>query len=177
MNEMCLAVALILVNGSFFTRNSLPARFPVAEIDGNTYWRHPFNSLFHPKQLEEFIIMDINRVHEKKKGAGAGARSNKVRISLFNSCFGPSAQPNSWSGSAWHSQTGLFWVLPLAKGFLGTLGTIWFGNGTGRMWIPLPEILLEEFKLCLLLVIEIFDVNFAALITEFVLLEYRSIAF
>ncbi|NXV19817.1 NMD3 protein, partial [Cepphus grylle] len=51
--------------------------FSVAEIDGNTYWRHPFNSLFHPKQLEEFIIMDINRVQEKKKGAGAGARSNK----------------------------------------------------------------------------------------------------
>lgn len=56
--------------------------FPVAEIDGNTYWRHPFNSLFHPKQLEEFIIMDINRVQEKKKSAGAGARSNKVRVPL-----------------------------------------------------------------------------------------------
>lgn len=79
----------------FFTRNSLPGHFAVAEIDGNTYWRHPFNSLFHPKQLEEFIIMDINRVQEKRKGAGAGARSNKVRISLFNSCFGPSAQLSS----------------------------------------------------------------------------------
>ncbi|KAJ7399146.1 60S ribosomal export protein NMD3 [Pitangus sulphuratus] len=57
-----------------------PRTLQIAEIDGNTYWRHPFNSLFHPKQLEEFIIMDINRVHEKKKGAGAGARSNKVLI-------------------------------------------------------------------------------------------------
>ncbi|CAN8190401.1 unnamed protein product [Coccothraustes coccothraustes] len=54
-----------------------PRTLQIAEIDGNTYWRHPFNSLFHPKQLEEFIIMDINRVHEKRKGAGAGARSNK----------------------------------------------------------------------------------------------------
>ncbi|NXS47826.1 NMD3 protein, partial [Balaeniceps rex] len=54
-----------------------PCTLQIAEIDGNTYWRHPFNSLFHPKQLEEFIIMDINRVQEKKKGAGAGARSNK----------------------------------------------------------------------------------------------------
>ncbi|PKU34770.1 hypothetical protein llap_14926 [Limosa lapponica baueri] len=57
-----------------------PSTLQIAEIDGNTYWRHPFNSLFHPKQLEEFIIMDINRVQEKKKGAGAGARSNKVRV-------------------------------------------------------------------------------------------------
>lgn len=65
--------------------------FPVAEIDGNTYWRHPFNSLFHPKQLEEFIIMDINRVQEKKKGAGAGARSNKVRVFCLIRCFGLSS--------------------------------------------------------------------------------------
>ncbi|NXG75296.1 NMD3 protein, partial [Baryphthengus martii] len=54
-----------------------PSTLQIAEIDGNTYWRNPFNSLFHPKQLEEFIILDINRVQEKKKGAGAGARSNK----------------------------------------------------------------------------------------------------
>ncbi|KAG8136113.1 putative 60S ribosomal export protein [Naja naja] len=32
-----------------------PSTLQIAEIDGNTYWRHPFNSLFHPKQLEEFI--------------------------------------------------------------------------------------------------------------------------
>lgn len=62
--------------------------FPVAEIDGNTYWRHPFNSLFNPKQLEEFIVMDINRVQEKKKPAGAGARSNKVRVPVDVVLFG-----------------------------------------------------------------------------------------
>lgn len=150
MNKLLfLAVTFTLVSGSFSTRSSLPAHFAVADIDGNTYWRHPFNSLFHPKQLEEFIIMDINRVHEKKKGAGAGARSLKVRMFLFNSCFGPPAQLNSWS--AWNSQTGLFWILPLTKDFLGT---IWFGNGTGRMLIPLPGT-LAEFKLGLLLGIEI----------------------
>ncbi|KAM6062494.1 60S ribosomal export protein NMD3 [Chlamydotis macqueenii] len=54
-----------------------PTTLQIAEIDSNTYWRHPFNSLFHPKQLEEFIIVDINRAQERKKGAGAGARSNK----------------------------------------------------------------------------------------------------
>ncbi|OXB70853.1 UNVERIFIED_CONTAM: hypothetical protein H355_013489 [Colinus virginianus] len=54
-----------------------PSTLQIAEIDGNTYWRYPFNSLFNPKQLEEFIVMDINRVQEKKKPAGAGARSNK----------------------------------------------------------------------------------------------------
>lgn len=122
LNRSCLAVAFLLVSGCFFTKSSLPDHFAVAEIDGNTYWRHPFNSLFHPKQLEEFIIMDINRVQEKKKGAGAGARSNKVRVSLFNLCFGPPAQLTPCSGCAWHSHSGLFWVLPLAEAFLGTFG-------------------------------------------------------
>nr|XP_003218214.1 PREDICTED: 60S ribosomal export protein NMD3 [Anolis carolinensis] len=54
-----------------------PNTLQIAEIDGNTYWRYPFNSLFHPKQLEEFIVMDISRVHDRKQGAGAGMRSTK----------------------------------------------------------------------------------------------------
>ncbi|KAL7990964.1 hypothetical protein Chor_014394 [Crotalus horridus] len=54
-----------------------PSTLQIAEIDGNNYWRHPFNSLFHPKQLEEFIVMDISRTYEQKQGAGAGMKSNK----------------------------------------------------------------------------------------------------
>ncbi|EMP32714.1 60S ribosomal export protein NMD3, partial [Chelonia mydas] len=57
-----------------------PNTLQIADIDGNTFWRHPFNSLFHPKQLEEFIVIDITRVQERKQGAGAGMRSNKVLI-------------------------------------------------------------------------------------------------
>lgn len=47
---------------------------------------------------------------------------------------------------------GLFWILPLAEGFFGT---VWVGNGKGMVWIPLSGILFEEFKLCSLLSIEI----------------------
>ncbi|XP_048362028.1 60S ribosomal export protein NMD3 [Sphaerodactylus townsendi] len=54
-----------------------PNTLQIAEIDGSTYWRHPFNSLFQPKQLEEFIVMDISRVHDKKQSAGAGMKSSK----------------------------------------------------------------------------------------------------
>lgn len=54
--------------------------FPVAEVDGNTYWRHPFNSLCSPRQLEEFIIMDIDIIRGQKLGAGAGLTSNKVSV-------------------------------------------------------------------------------------------------
>uniref|UniRef100_A0A3B5LXA5 60S ribosomal export protein NMD3 n=1 Tax=Xiphophorus couchianus TaxID=32473 RepID=A0A3B5LXA5_9TELE len=50
---------------------------PVAEVDGNTYWRNPFNSLCSPRQLEEFIVMDADVIRDQKLGAGAGTRSNK----------------------------------------------------------------------------------------------------
>ncbi|XP_042314467.1 60S ribosomal export protein NMD3 [Sceloporus undulatus] len=55
----------------------LQCTVPFAEIDGNTYWRHPFNSLFQPKQLEEFIVMDISRIRERKQSAGAGMLSTR----------------------------------------------------------------------------------------------------
>ncbi|XP_053315523.1 60S ribosomal export protein NMD3 [Spea bombifrons] len=54
-----------------------PRTLQIAEVDGSTYWRYPFNSLFHPKQLEEFIVMDVDRVRDQKQGPGAGMRSNK----------------------------------------------------------------------------------------------------
>ncbi|XP_069069335.1 60S ribosomal export protein NMD3 [Pleurodeles waltl] len=54
-----------------------PNTLQVCEVDGNTYWRHPFNSLFHPKQMEEFIVMDIDIVRDRKQVAGAGMKSNK----------------------------------------------------------------------------------------------------
>lgn len=52
--------------------------FLVADIDGNTFWSHPFNSLCHPKQLEEFIVMECSIVRDLKRSAGAGVLSKKV---------------------------------------------------------------------------------------------------
>ncbi|XP_021568659.1 60S ribosomal export protein NMD3 isoform X4 [Carlito syrichta] len=49
----------------------------VADIDGSTFWSHPFNSLCHPKQLEEFIVMDCSIVRDLKRSAGAGMISKK----------------------------------------------------------------------------------------------------
>ncbi|XP_064418298.1 60S ribosomal export protein NMD3 isoform X2 [Latimeria chalumnae] len=54
-----------------------PNTLQIAEVDGGTYWRCPFRSLCHPRQLEEFIVMDIDRVRDRKQGAGAGMRSSK----------------------------------------------------------------------------------------------------
>lgn len=143
---------MLLFPFNFFARNSLPCDgqccfvvafyFPVAEIDGSTYWRHPFNSLFHPKQLEEFIIMDINRVQEKKKVAGAGARSNKVRVPLdWIPWFGPSPPSPAQLSFCFQSfclAKSHFCILPLAKLFSGSC---WFGSRTGMIWIPLSEML------------------------------------
>ncbi|TRY89070.1 hypothetical protein DNTS_009795 [Danionella cerebrum] len=54
-----------------------PCTLQIAEVDSNTYWRHPFASLFSPRQLEEFIIMDMEVIRDHKQGAGAGLRSTR----------------------------------------------------------------------------------------------------
>ncbi|KAK3513565.1 hypothetical protein QTP70_019457 [Hemibagrus guttatus] len=54
-----------------------PNTLQLAEVDANTYWRHPFNSLLNPRQLEEFIVMDTDIIRDQRLGAGAGLRSNR----------------------------------------------------------------------------------------------------
>ena len=54
----------------------------VAEVDGSTYWRAPFNNLCNPRQLEEFIVMDTEIIRDQKLGAGAGLRSTRVSVSV-----------------------------------------------------------------------------------------------
>ncbi|XP_073673937.1 60S ribosomal export protein NMD3 isoform X1 [Garra rufa] len=54
-----------------------PNTLQIAEVDGNTFWRHPFSSLCSPRQLEEFIVMDIDIIRDQRLGAGAGLKSNK----------------------------------------------------------------------------------------------------
>uniref|UniRef100_A0A671M2F3 60S ribosomal export protein NMD3 n=1 Tax=Sinocyclocheilus anshuiensis TaxID=1608454 RepID=A0A671M2F3_9TELE len=57
-----------------------PNTLQIAEVDGNTFWRHPFSSLCSPRQLEEFMVMDIDIIRDQKLGAGAGLTSNKVKL-------------------------------------------------------------------------------------------------
>ena len=53
----------------------------MAEVSGTTFWRYPFQSLCQPKQLQEFIVMDIQIILDKDKRhvAGASMVSQKVR--------------------------------------------------------------------------------------------------
>ena len=52
-------------------------KYKVVEIDVNTYWRSPFNSICTPKQLKEYTIMDID-VQENRRHV-FGRESNKVK--------------------------------------------------------------------------------------------------
>lgn len=54
-----------------------PNTLQIAEVDANTYWRYPFSSLCNPKQLEEFIVMEMDIIRNQKLRAGAGLTSNK----------------------------------------------------------------------------------------------------
>lgn len=54
----------------------------VAEVSGSNYWRDPFNSVFDPKQLTEFTVMDVEPIIGKKNFPGQGQISSKVINSL-----------------------------------------------------------------------------------------------
>uniref|UniRef100_A0A8C1YLR8 60S ribosomal export protein NMD3 n=1 Tax=Cyprinus carpio TaxID=7962 RepID=A0A8C1YLR8_CYPCA len=56
-----------------------PNTLQIAEVDGNTFWRHPFSSLCSPRQLEEFIVMDLHIIRDQRLGPSAGLKSSKVR--------------------------------------------------------------------------------------------------
>jgi nonsense-mediated mRNA decay protein 3 len=52
----------------------------VAEVNSTTFWRYPFDSICNPKQLMEYIIMDIDLILNKDRRTfpGQGAVSSKV---------------------------------------------------------------------------------------------------
>lgn len=52
----------------------------VAEVSSTVYWRYNFNSICNPKQLTEYVVMDIEPIKDKDRKVfpGQGAISNKV---------------------------------------------------------------------------------------------------
>lgn len=60
-----------------------PNSLQIAEVSGVQFWRTPFDSLCHPKQLQEFIVMESDFITDKEKYrvAGAGQMSNKHVLS------------------------------------------------------------------------------------------------
>lgn len=51
----------------------------VAELSSSNFWRSPCNSIFNPKQLVEYIVMDIEplKVKDQKSFPGQGAVSSR----------------------------------------------------------------------------------------------------
>ncbi|XP_034256825.1 60S ribosomal export protein NMD3 [Thrips palmi] len=56
-----------------------PATAQLAEMNANAYWRNPFSTICDPKQLSEYIVMEMEVIMEKdrKTFPGQGTISNK----------------------------------------------------------------------------------------------------
>lgn len=56
-----------------------PSTAQIAEINSTVYWRYPFHGVCNPKQLVEYIVMDIEPVMDKDRRTfpGQGAVSHK----------------------------------------------------------------------------------------------------
>lgn len=56
-----------------------PASAQIAEVNATVFWRNPFHSICNPKQLTEYIVMDveIRKNYDQKTFPGQGAISQK----------------------------------------------------------------------------------------------------
>ncbi|KOB67746.1 Nonsense-mediated mRNA decay protein [Operophtera brumata] len=62
-------------------------RVTICDVSSTVYWRNPFLPICNPKQLVEYIVMDIDvlKEHEKKSFPGQGVVSNKhVIADVYN---------------------------------------------------------------------------------------------
>lgn len=78
MSQICICER---VTGSLHLID--PSTLQVAEVTRDVFWRTPFQSLCHPKQMQEFIVMQSDPIREKdkRKVAGAGQISQKHVLS------------------------------------------------------------------------------------------------
>ncbi|CAG2065394.1 unnamed protein product, partial [Timema podura] len=60
-----------------------PGSAQIAEISSTVFWRHPFDSICNPKQLTEYIVMDLEPIKQKDRKIfpGQGAVSTKHVLS------------------------------------------------------------------------------------------------
>lgn len=56
-----------------------PMTAQISELSGLNYFRTPFEAICNPKQLVEFIVMDIETLHEKKRKGVPGQASKSSR--------------------------------------------------------------------------------------------------
>lgn len=58
----------------------------VAEIISSSYWREPFSAVLNPKNMIEFVVMDVEPILDKdrKYFPGQGTISKKVLFSSIN---------------------------------------------------------------------------------------------
>lgn len=59
-----------------------PTSAQIAEVSGQLYWRTPFDAILNPRQLSEYIVMDIEllKENEKKSFPGQGTVSHKHSV-------------------------------------------------------------------------------------------------
>ncbi|GMT28598.1 hypothetical protein PFISCL1PPCAC_19895, partial [Pristionchus fissidentatus] len=54
-----------------------PRTLQMADVQGITFWRDPFESLCNPKMLTSYYVMDVELVEDLKRGVGHGFVSKK----------------------------------------------------------------------------------------------------
>lgn len=113
-DEQNTSGGFLLVRGSFFPQEVLSLLIlQLLKLMGTPTGVTPSTACSTPSSWRSSSSWTSAGSRRRKRELGQGLAQTRWELL----CFGPAAQLNSCSGSAWHSQAGLFWVLPLAEGF------------------------------------------------------------
>lgn len=120
--------------------------FLVTDINSTTFWRYPFNCVCNPKQLVEYVVMDIEPIMEKERKTfpGQGTISNKHMLS---DVWLVRASELGTNDNTIHARTHLGHVLKVGDSALGYNiedSNINDGNFNGLDSSKIPDVILVK---------------------------------
>lgn len=95
-----------------------PATAQIAELSGAQYWRDPFGAICDPKQLVEYVVMDIEPIMEKERNyfPGQGTVSNRH---VLADAWVVKASELGLNDNTIHTRTHLGHILKIGDSVLG----------------------------------------------------------
>ncbi|GLV41288.1 Nonsense-mediated mRNA 3 [Carabus blaptoides fortunei] len=64
-----------------------PSSAQITEVNSTTFWRYPFNSICNPKQLVEYVVMDIEPITDKNRKSFPGQGAVSTKHILADVCY------------------------------------------------------------------------------------------
>ncbi|KAG8232287.1 hypothetical protein J437_LFUL011228 [Ladona fulva] len=96
-----------------------PSSGQIAEVSGNVYWRQPFQSICDPKQLTQYIVMDIEPIKEADRSYFPGQGPISLKHVVADAWVTKASELGASDGNVIHTRTHLGHILHPGDTVLG----------------------------------------------------------